>query len=552
MVGGQLMADTPAGILVVGHRNPDTDAICSALAYADLHTRLTGAAAVACHLDSLGPETAWLLAHLGLPAPRAIADVYLRVADVMLTDAPRLAPGDTVRHAGQLMRDHRLSALPVVAGDGRLLGMILRELLADRYLDLLRLSGHLRRPLASVRAALEAEQLNGPLDATLDGHLWLGTFSAEAARALVRPGDLLIVEDDTALQRAALECKAGCLIIARGAPVAEEIAALARSASVVLLQTAHSSLAAAALLEQSAPVEEALDPEMVSVEPDEVLSEAQRHLRSGNLACLPVVAPDGCYLGLLLRRHLVPQGQRQVILTDHNHPGQAAPGVAESAVLAIIDHHNLGGLQTLQPLTMIVEALGCTCTIIAELYRRAGHAPEPPLAGAMLGAILSDTVAFRSPTTTPRDREAAAWLAELSGEQPDELAHSLFRARLPDPPPPAEWWVGRDWKAYTFGEATIGIAQVELVDVERVAPPVEELRRELAATARRGGLDTAFLILTDILEGGSLLLAADEAGERIATRAFGREFAGHQLSLPDVVSRKKQIVPRIAGAMAEA
>jgi manganese-dependent inorganic pyrophosphatase len=320
----------------------------------------------------------------------------------------------------------------------------------------------------------------------------------------------------------------------------------------VLLQTAHSSLAAAALLEQSAPVEEALDPEMVSVEPDEVLSEAQRHLRSGNLACLPVVAPDGCYLGLLLRRHLVPQGQRQVILTDHNHPGQAAPGVAESAVLAIIDHHNLGGLQTLQPLTMIVEALGCTCTIIAELYRRAGHAPEPPLAGAMLGAILSDTVAFRSPTTTPRDREAAAWLAELSGEQPDELAHSLFRARLPDPPPPAEWWVGRDWKAYTFGEATIGIAQVELVDVERVAPPVEELRRELAATARRGGLDTAFLILTDILEGGSLLLAADEAGERIATRAFGREFAGHQLSLPDVVSRKKQIVPRIAGAMAEA
>lgn len=161
MVGGQLMADTPAEILVIGHRNPDTDAICSALAYADLHTRLTGAAAVACYLDSLDPETVWLLAHLGLPAPRAIADVYLRVADVMLTDAPRLAPGDTVRHAGQLMRDHRLSALPVVAGDDRLLGMIPRELLADRYLDLLRLSGHLRRPLAGVRAALEAEQLNG-------------------------------------------------------------------------------------------------------------------------------------------------------------------------------------------------------------------------------------------------------------------------------------------------------------------------------------------------------------------------------------------------------
>jgi manganese-dependent inorganic pyrophosphatase len=280
-----------------------------------------------------------------------------------------------------------------------------------------------------------------------------------------------------------------------------------------------------------------------------VLSDAQAHLREGNLACLPVLDDDGRYVGLLLRRHLVPQAQRQVILTDHNHPGQAAPGVGESAVLAIIDHHNLGGLQTLQPLIMQIEPLGCTCTIIAELYQRAALAPAPQLAGAMLGAILSDTVQFRSPTTTERDRAAAAWLSQLSGEQIEPLARGLFRARLPDPLPPAAWWVRRDWKSYRFGQTGVGIGQVELIDVESVLPPLDELRRELTAAAEREGLQTAFLLLTDILDGGSILVAANELGERIGAGAFGKPFEAGRLRLPGVVSRKKQVAPQIGASL---
>jgi manganese-dependent inorganic pyrophosphatase len=245
----------------------------------------------------------------------------------------------------------------------------------------------------------------------------------------------------------------------------------------------------------------------------------------------------------------VPQGRRQVILTDHNHPGQAAAGVGESAVLAIVDHHNLGGLQTLQPLTMQIEPVGCTCTLIAEQYRAAELTPDPRLAGAMLGAILSDTVQFRSPTTTPRDRVAAEWLAQLSGESIEELARGLFRARLPDPPPSAAWWIGRDWKVFTFGTQKVGIAQVELVDVEASLPPAAELRRELAATVSSQGLLTAFLMLTDILEGGSVLLAANPAGEALGRAAFGKQFVNGRLVLPGVVSRKKQVVPPVAAAV---
>jgi manganese-dependent inorganic pyrophosphatase len=544
------MTAPTAEILVIGHRNPDTDAICSAMAYADLYARLHGAATVPCHLDELGPETSWLLRHLGLPAPRQVADVYLRVADVMLRDTPHLRPDDTVRRAGLLMHDHQLSALPVLDGEGRLTGMIPRDLLADRYLELLQLGERIHRSLGATVLALEAELAVGNPAAVLSGKIWLGTFSPAALRTLVRPGDVVIVEDDPELQLAALESAAGCLIVARSAPFAPGLTDAARAHGMVLMRTRYGSLTCAALIEQSATVAEAIERDPIAVQPDDVLSDAQAHLREGNLACLPVVASDGRYLGLLLRRHLVPQGRRQVILTDHNHPGQAAAGVSESAVLAIVDHHNLGGLQTLQPLIMQIEPVGCTCTLIAEQYRAAGLAPDRQLAGGMLGAILSATVQFRSPTTTARDRVAAEWLAELSGEQIDELARRLFRARLPDPPPPAAWWIGRDWKVFSFGSQKVGIAQVELVDVEASLPPADELRRELAKAVEREGLFTAFLMLTDILQGGSVLLAANALGESLGRTAFNAPFVQGRLALPGVVSRKKQVVPPVAAAMA--
>lgn len=536
-------------ILVIGHRNPDTDAICSALAYADFYRRASGANAVACYLDELGPETIWLLRHLELEPPRQINDVYWRVADVMRDDAPHVTPQATLREAGLLMREHNLGALPVLDGR-RLVGIIPRDLLADRYLALLQLSRHLDRDLATICAALEAEQLAGPHHAQLRGEVWVGTFSPHVARSLLQPGDIVIIEDDAELQITTLEAGASCLIIGRDAPTAEGLIEAAHARGTILLRTTHNSLAIAALLEQSAPVDGVMQHDPVTVHPNDPLAEAQEHLRRNRLASLPVVDGEGDYLGLLLRRVLVPQERRRVILTDHNHAGQAAAGAAESEIIAIIDHHNLGGLQTLRPLTIQIEPVGCCSTLVAEGYRRAGITPPHQIAGAMLGAILSDTVQFRSPTTTPRDRDAAAWLAELSGETIADLARQMFRARLPDPVPPPEWWVSRDWKVYTFGTTSIGIAQMELVDVEAIMPPLHELREALRQQAQREGLTTALLMLTDILAASSTLISADQTGEQIAEHAFGQRFIANKMLLPGVMSRKKQIVPPIAAAIA--
>jgi manganese-dependent inorganic pyrophosphatase len=539
-------------VLVIGHRHPDTDAVCSALAYASLYRWQTGRDAVPCHLDDLAPETAWLLDHLGLAPPRAIADVYLRVADVMETQVPLVRPDQTLREAGQLMVQHQVRALPVIDSDRRLIGIVQSDTLASRYLDQLQLPEEVDLPVATLQRTLEAELLAGSADDLLNDRVWIATMTAEAARAGVGAGDVVIVGDQPDVQQAAVASGAGCLIMTDSAPLGDALSEAAARRGTILLRTHHSPFAAALLLQQSVPVDRVMARSLpaVTVHRDTLLQDAKAQLRRGNHTGLAVIDDAGVFHGMLLRRHLAEQANRQIVLTDHNHPDQAAPGVTESQVIAIIDHHNLGGMQTLQPLSVHCEPVGSTCTLIAELFRRHAAPLAPALAGAMLGALLSDTVQFRSPTTTQRDREIGAWLEERSGQRTEALAQRMFRARLPDPLPSAPWWVSRDLKIFTFGDWRFSISQVELAAVAEVMPPAHQLRRALADLAAEHGLTSAFALLTDILEQSSVLLAANAEGDALAERAFGRSLTDGVLVLPGVMSRKKQVVPPLAAALA--
>jgi manganese-dependent inorganic pyrophosphatase len=544
-----LMTQRP--ILVIGHHNPDTDAVCSALAYAHFHQWQTGQPTVACYLDEMAPETLWLLGELGLQAPRQISDVYLRVADVMDSEVPVLHPQQTLREAGLLMQQHQIRALPVV-DQQRLVGLVQNDTLAARYLDQLQLPEEINLPVALIVRTLSAELLVGSQQGALNDRVWITTMTGEAARRMIGNGDVVIVGDQLELQHAALDAGSSCLILTDNAPLDAEVQQRATEQSALVLRTQHSPFAAALLLIQSIPVERVMSPDLpaVTVHRDTLLHEARAQLRRGNLSGLAVIDDHTLFCGLLRRRNLAEQANHQVILTDHNHPDQAAAGVSESQIIAIIDHHNLGGLQTLQPLYVQCDPVGSTCTLIAERYQQM-NAPLPPaLAGAMLGAILSDTVQFRSPTTTPRDRQIAAWLAEQSGQQIERLAHGLFRARLPNPIPSVEWWINRDFKVFSFGDTRFSISQVELAGVAEVMPAVEVAQAALAALAAERHLTSAYLLLTDILEERSLLIAANAEGEALAERAFGSSFSAGKLLLPGVMSRKKQVVPPLAEAAA--
>jgi len=540
-------------VLVVGHHDPDTDAVCSAIAYAAFYGWQTGEHAVACHLDELNRETAWLLAHLGLQAPRAIKDVYLRVRDVMMTRVPKLHPDQTLREAGLIMQEHGLDAVPVVDPEGHLSAMLARGKLADRYLAELQLPRRVDLPLALLRRTLEADLVAGQDTVVVRGRVCIATFSEIQVPKRVGLGDLVIVGDQPDMQVAAISAGAGCLVTTDGAPVHNDALAKAGSSGAVILSTKKSTFAVAQLIQQSLPLTCAMEEKPNRIGEDELLTDGFDQIRQHRLAALPAVDKDDMLKGLLLRRHLAGQNRRRVILTDHNHADQAAAGVSESDILAIIDHHNLGGLRTLAPLRMQVEPLGCTCTLIAEQYRR-HHAPlSGPMAGAMLGAILSDTVEFRSPTTTDRDRKAADWLAEKAGKDMGELARALFRARLPSPLPPPRWWVHHDFKIYRFGGREIGIGQTELTDIEKSMPSVKALQDELRASAKESGLFMAFLVMTDILEERSLLLASDQRSLNLVSQAFNisPDNSG-LLALPGVMSRKKQVVPTVAAALREA
>jgi manganese-dependent inorganic pyrophosphatase len=539
-------------VLVLGHRIPDTDAVCSALAYARLFGWQTGRPTRACHLDELNSETAFVLQRFGLDAPQPIEDVYLRAADVMDRQIPAVDPETTLREAGTLLRERGLNALPVIDGEGRLVGIFAADALGAHYLEELKLSHQIDLPVTLLRRTLDASLLAGDVSGVVRDRLLIATFSSESTPRYVEPGDALILGDQPNVMRAALRAGASCLIVCDGASVPDDVLAEASARQALVLATAHAPFATALLIQQSVPVGRMMRPAepQLLARADATLEEAQEQIRRENLPALAIVDEAGVLLGLLLRRHLLAQGERPIVLTDHNHPDQAAPGVERSLLLAIVDHHNLGGLQTLQPLSMQVEPVGCTCTLIAEQFRRFEAPLDAPLAGAMLAAILSDTVGFRSPTTTARDREAAAWLAERCGEVPEELARAMFRARLPQPTPPARWWVHKDYKEYRFGALHLGIGQVELADVEDVMPPRAALIAELDQATRAGGLDGAFLVLTDIFEARSVLLADSPASLDLAARAFG--VAPHEgaLRLPGVMSRKKQVVPTLAAGLA--
>lgn len=539
-------------VWVIGHRHPDTDAVCSALAYAHFYQWQTGREAIPYYLDEMAPETNWLLAHVGLAAPQPTADVYLRVADVMETQVPVLRPDHTLREAGLLMQTHEVRALPVVDGEQRLVGLVQRDALATQYLEQLQLPEEVNLPVRVLQRVLNAELLAGSADAVLSERVWIATMTAETTLAKVGVGDGVIVGNQPDVQRAALDAGAACLIVTDDAPFDEPLIAAATQRNAIVLRTHHSPFAAALLLQQSVPVDRIMARDLLSltVHPGVLLHEARAQLRQQNLTGLAVVDDQGRLRGMLLRRHLADQATRQIILTDHNHPDQAAPGVTESEIVGIIDHHNLGGLQTLRPLSIHCDPVGSTCTLVAELYQQTGAPLPSALAGAMLGAILSDTVRFRSPTTTQRDHAIAAWLVERSGEEIEPLARQLFRARLPMPIPSARWWVNRDTKIFTFGDTRFSISQVELTDIAEVMPPVEELQRALQDQVVEQRLKTAFVLLTDIVEQSSMLLAANAEGEMIASHAFERPFRDGRLALPGVMSRKKQVIPPLAAVLA--
>jgi manganese-dependent inorganic pyrophosphatase len=538
-----------ATILVTGHRNPDLDSIASAIGYAELRGRLDRENDyVAARLGEVNAQTEWALERAGAEPPELLAHVKLRVRDVMAPCPVSASVHDPVRGVGLAMAAHGVDVVPVRDEAGALAGVLSDGALARRYIresqDASDFSNRSVR-LEAVRDVLDGEILVTG-DGDVSGRLWVLAMEAEALREIVGEGDIAVVGDLPASQLAAIELGVDLLVPSNGTRPGEEVVAAAREARVNLVVSPLDSYVSARLIQLAVPVGRIMDTEPLTVEPDDVLEDVTREILEVDYRAAVVIDAERRALGLVTRSALVSPAPRKVILVDHAEEGQSAPGIEQAEIVEILDHHHIGSIETRVPVRATFDPVGSTATLVLERYAAEGLEPGRPAATMLLAALLSDTVVLTSPTTTDRDARAAQRVGEQLGVDPERFGMEMFQASSDVSGLSAADIVRRDAKVYELaGGRTALVGQVEVVG-EELLSRAAELGEALEAARADGEHAIVALMVTDIVARGTTLLVAGDVAP--LERAFGERAQGSAIRLPGVMSRKKQVAPKILAA----
>jgi manganese-dependent inorganic pyrophosphatase len=530
-------------IVVIGHKNPDTDSICAAVAFAELlrHQR-PGDRIVAGRTGDLRPETSYLLARFGVVPPELVTDVRLRVGDVMTSNCVTVNERDSLYEVGSRQRELGMRPLPVVDDDGRLRGIAEAQDFAKVFFEGLEtdLAEQIPIDLENVARALDAQVLVAAPDRPVRDHVLVAASSLESIVQRLEPEIVLVVGDRVDVQRAGVERGVGVLIVTGGQEVDPAIVALARARRVTLMSVPHNTAGTLRLIQMSIPISYIMRRGPPSAEPDDLVDDVRALL--GQERALSVVDDANRVVGVVTRADVLRGARQRVALVDHNERGQAVDGIEQADVIAIVDHHRVADLQTVSPPLMRVEPVGATSTVVAKLFDEAGVAIPPPLAGIMLGAILTDTLIFKSPTTTAEDRRVAAGLATIAGVEAQELGRALIMRASDVSHRTARELVTGDFKSFGLDGMRFGVGVIETASDEAVL----ERRKDLLKAMREVRDDeyaSVLLVVTDIVHERTTVLV-DGHREAVA-QALGGRVKGSEIALPGVYSRKKQIVPAL-------
>ncbi len=535
-------------VLVIGHQNPDTDSICSAIAYAALKNALDdGETYIPCRAGNISEETAWVLRRFQLPEPRLAEDVAPTIRDVEIRRIPGVDGELTVKDAWAIMRDGDITTLPIVDGGGYLEGLISLKDLAVAQMDILdnRALSRAGTRYSSVARTLTGSIAAGSPDAVVSGgRILIGAGTAESIREAVQEGDVVMVANRESAQRSAIEGGAGCLVVCLGGEILPSVRAMAEERGCVILSTPLDTYRAAYFINQSVPIRHYMVRRIDTFTLSTPLEDAMRVMGGVRHVYFPVLDDAGKYYGVISRRNLINRRRKQLVLVDHNEKTQCVPGWEQAEIREIVDHHRIGGMQTITPIFFRNQPVGSTATIVAAMYREQGRIPEKEIAGALCCAILSDTLMFRSPTCTDADRGTAAELAALAGADMFELGEAMFEAGEDLTGKSAEQLLTRDYKEFAAGKVEFGVGQASFLSAGArrqaaalTAPELDRLRKER-------GMDHLFFLLTDISSGSSDVLCAGPGAEALLREAFALPPEA-PLTLPGVVSRKKQFIPAV-------
>lgn len=539
-------------IYVVGHKNPDTDSICSAIAYAALKKKLTGKHYVARRAGRLNEETQYVLEYFGVEVPKLLSDLRVQVRDVDLRRAENLNGSVSIKTAWAQMKELNIKTLPI-GRNNKLEGLITVGDIARSYMDVYdsNILARSKTQYRNIASTIDGKIISGNEHSYVSkGKVAIAASSRQLMSDFVDEDDLVILGDRIEAQQLAIDINVSCMVVCGDARIPNEILKQAKEKEIVVIASPHDTFTVARLINQSIPVRHFMTKdELITFYPKDYVDDVKEVMARKKYRDFPVVDINGDFQGFISRRRLLNCRKKQVILVDHNEESQAVDGIEQADVLEIIDHHRLNSIQTIGPVVFRNQPVGCTATIIYQMYQEYNKPVNPVIAGLLCSAIISDTLLFRSPTCTLLDEDAAKELAEIAGINMDELAQAMFKAGSNLQGKSAEEICFLDFKQFTVNDTVFGVGQVNSMSAKELTEIKTQIESELDKIRQNHRLDMIFFMLTNIMtESSELLCVGPEAREK-AISAFDLNGKSDTLYLKGVVSRKKQLVPAIVEAL---
>ena len=546
------MSKKSGKVYVVGHKNPDTDSICSAIAYAYLKKQVTGEEYVARRAGLINEETAYVLNRFGVDAPPLLQNVKLQVKDIDIHKIDGVDPQLSIKDTWEKMKENNVKTIPVLK-DEELVGVISTGDIATSYMDV-----YDNRVLSAAKT--QYRNIIKTLDGTLvtgnehgkftKGKVTIGASNPDLMERFIEKDDLVILGNRYESQACAVDIDASCLVICQNAEVPDELIKKAEEQSIVIIRTPHDTFTAARLINQSIPVKYFMTKmPLTTFQLTDYVDDIKDVMTKKKFRDFPILDRHGRFRGFISRRRFLDVSKKKVILVDHNEKSQAVDGIEEAEIVEIVDHHRLGNIETVGPVFFRNQPVGCTATIIYQMYQEAGVKISKTIAGLLCSAIISDTLLFRSPTCTPVDEKTAKKLARIAEIDLEQLAGEMFRAGSNLQGKSAEEICFQDFKQFTVNDMVFGVGQINSMNKEELDEIRQTLDPHLPKVLKDHNLQMIFFMLTDILEESTELLCCGAGAKEKVLEAFDLREDTDRIILKGVVSRKKQLIPTLVSTM---
>ena len=535
-------------IWVLGHRHPDTDSICAAIAYADLKNKAENTNRYEPkRVGTVNPETAYVLQCFQVEAPELVTDVGTQIKDIQIRKTEGVSSHISMKKAWEMMSILKVVTLPVVNSKNQLEGIIVTGDIAKSYMEeydsaILSVA---KTPYKNILETLDAEMVVGDENGFFDkGKVVIAAANPDVMENYIEEHDMVILGNRYESQLCAIEMQAGCIVVCLGAPVSRTIKRLAQERNCTIIVTPLDTYAVARLINQSMPVDFFMRKEnLMTFRLADYTESIRETMSKKRYRDFPILDRAGKYVGMISRRNLLGVHKRGLILVDHNEVMQAVDNVLDAEILEIIDHHRLGSLETMAPVYFRNQPVGCTATIIYQMFQEQGIEIPKKIAGMLCSAIISDTLVFRSPTCTAMDVNAARALEKIADITCESYAQKMFAAGSDLSSKTPDEILYQDFKRFEFGDLNIGIGQITSMDEEELQNIKHRLLPYIQEVYQKEDMDMIFFMLTDVIKESTELICCGKNSEALVEEAFHKKVENDCAQLPGVVSRKKQLVP---------